>query len=122
MKEFSKISKMLKSFSKNERYVIVEDGEPAWVVMSFKDYEAMSIGKTEVTKGQNKKKEEKKDALECCSETEAEEEGGFWFDEDEDQDTEGLFFTDDLEDLDEENCDEQDGAEKEYRYYQDIPF
>ncbi len=42
MPDFKKISETLQGKNIQERYVIVEKGEPRWVVLSMQDYEALT--------------------------------------------------------------------------------
>lgn len=54
MPDFKKISRMIKA-SRKERYIIIEEGVPSWVVLSLKDYEQL-LGDSQKT---DRKKEQK---------------------------------------------------------------
>lgn len=76
MPDFQKISQMIRKGTR-ERYVIVEEGEPAWVVLSMKDYENLVRGKEESAAGRKEKRiQEVEEMLSSYrEETEKEEEG-----------------------------------------------
>ncbi|MDD5627145.1 MAG: hypothetical protein PHW01_04025 [Patescibacteria group bacterium] len=48
MPDFKKIAETLKEKNTRERYVIVESGEPRWVVLSMQDYEDLTRKKDAV--------------------------------------------------------------------------